>query len=573
LHLPLMTRLRTSVFTAAAVLSWTIPAGADVDSGSYLAARQAGIEGNYSAAASYFHNALIADPNNQALLEQTTTAFLGTGQVATAAELGLDLIDTGAESQIANIATMAHYAKTENWDGIFAQLEAGHEVGPLLDGLVQSWAFFADGQTDRALESFDTVIATPGLTTFGYMHKAIALTMLGDFEAADAIYSLSQENGFQPTRSTVMAHLQVLCRLGEFGRASDLLARVFGSDTAPDVETLREAINAQNVPFLNDFVTDPSEGIAKAFQDLTNVLKDEANASYLLLYAQAARYIAPQNANTHLSAARLLNDLKQHSAAAEIFAQVHPDDDAFQSAEMGRADALRRAGRLDHAIDVLIQLTQENSDSPMIHASLGDIYRQQKNYSDANIAYDASLRGFGEESSVRWWLLYSRGITFERLDMWEEAEADFREALLLNPDNPSVLNYLGYSLVDRGMKFDEALEMIEPAVEARPGNGAIIDSLGWVYFKLGRYEEAVAPLERAAELVPSDPIVSDHLADAYWKVGRFTEARFQWRRALSFEPDEAEAELIRRKLAIGLDAVYAQEGTGSPSVEVANDTH
>jgi len=195
LHLPLMTRLRTSVFTAAAVLSWTIPAGADVDSGSYLAARQAGIEGNYSAAASYFHNALIADPNNQALLEQTTTAFLGTGQVATAAELGLDLIDTGAESQIANIATMAHYAKTENWDGIFAQLEAGHEVGPLLDGLVQSWAFFADGQTDRALESFDTVIATPGLTTFGYMHKAIALTMLGDFEAADAIYSLSQEDG------------------------------------------------------------------------------------------------------------------------------------------------------------------------------------------------------------------------------------------------------------------------------------------------------------------------------------------------------------------------------------------
>jgi len=288
---------------------------------------------------------------------------------------------------------------------------------------------------------------------------------------------------------------------------------------------------------VNDFVTDPSEGIAKAFQDLTNVLKDEANASYLLLYAQAARYIAPQNANTHLSAARLLNDLKQHSAAAEIFAQVHPDDDAFQSAEMGRADALRRAGRLDHAIDVLIQLTQENSDSPMIQ------------------------------------LLYSRGITFERLDMWEEAEADFREALLLNPDNPSVLNYLGYSLVDRGMKFDEALEMIETAVEARPGNGAIIDSLGWVYFKLGRYEEAVAPLERAAELVPSDPIVSDHLADAYWKVGRFTEARFQWRRALSFEPDEAEAELIRRKLAIGLDAVYAQEGTGSPSVEVANDTH
>lgn len=382
----------------------------------------------------------------------------------------------------------------------------------------------------------------PGLRPFGLKHKAVALTLMGDLEGADAIYALPLETGFEPTRASVMAHLQVLCALGEYERASALLTDVFGADAGEEVTLIREAIAAEGVPYLNSYITTPVEAVAQAFQDLAEVLQDEANASYLLLYTQAARYIAPQDASAHIAAARLLNDLEQYSEAAEIFAQVHPKDPAFQSAEMGRADSLRRAGELDRAVEVLRQLTRDVPDEPMVNASLGDLYRQKQDYENANRAYDASLRGFGEGSPVRWWLLYSRGITYERMDMWAEAEADFRASLSLNPGNPSVLNYLGYSLVDRGLKYEEALGMIEQAVAARPNNGAIVDSLGWVYYKLGRYEEAVGPLERAAELEPNDPIVSDHLADAYWKVGRYTEAQFQWRRALSFEPEETTAD-------------------------------
>jgi len=123
-----------------------------------------------------------------------------------------------------------------------------------------------------------------------------------------------------------------------------------------------------------------------------------------------------------------------------------------------------------------------------------------------------------------------------------------------------VLNYLGYSLVEKQEKLEEALEMIERAVEARPDSGYIVDSLGWALYRLGRYEEAVGHMERAAELLPVDPIVNDHLGDVYWAVGRRTEARFQWNRALSFDPEPEEAERIRRKLEVGLDAVLAEEG-------------
>jgi Flp pilus assembly protein TadD len=291
-----------------------------------------------------------------------------------------------------------------------------------------------------------------------------------------------------------------------------------------------------------------------------------------LLYAQAARYIAPHDADTQIATARLLNALGQYDAAAQTFAQVATDDPAFHSAEIGRAEALRLAGRIEQAIEVLSQLTRSHPDLPLSHASLGDIYRQQEHFVDARDAYSAALSGYPEDASIRWWLLYSRGMTSERLDEWDAAEADFRASLALNPGNPSVLNYLGYSLVDRGLKFDEALGMIETAVAARPDSGAIVDSLAWVYYKLGHYQEAVAPMERAAELEPNDPILSDHLGDVYWMVGRDVEARFQWRRALSFEPEQAEADRIRHKLSVGLDAVYAEEGViPAAAVEIAND--
>ena len=564
------TALRLTV--CAATLALAMPAAADQNAGAYLAARQAAISGDYDAAALYFRDALLADANNTALMEQTLAAYLGVGQVESAAGIARPFINAGGESQIANIALMAQAARAEDWDAIFDLIEAGHEVGPLLDGLAQAWAYLGKGDTVHAMMRFDEVIDTPGLRGFGQQHKALALAMLGDLDGASAIYDLPPNIGIIPTRGSVVAHLQILAQLGDFERAGDMIERAFGEDPDPELAALRSAITAGEVPDLSRAVATPGHGISYAFKGLSDILQGETNESYLLLFAQAARYITPLDADAQIATARLLNALGQYDAAAQTFAQVATDDPAFHSAEIGRAEALRLAGRIEQAIEVLSQLTRSHPDLPLSHASLGDIYRQQEHFVDARDAYSAALSGYPEDASIRWWLLYSRGMTSERLDEWDAAEADFRASLALNPGNPSVLNYLGYSLVDRGLKFDEALGMIETAVAARPDSGAIVDSLAWVYYKLGRYQEAVAPMERAAELEPNDPILSDHLGDVYWMVGRDVEARFQWRRALSFEPEQAEADRIRHKLSVGLDAVYADEGvTPAAAVEVAND--
>jgi tetratricopeptide (TPR) repeat protein len=216
---------------------------------------------------------------------------------------------------------------------------------------------------------------------------------------------------------------------------------------------------------------------------------------------------------------------------------------------------------------VLTALTRSHPDLGQVHATLGDTLRVMRRDAEANAAYTRALDLYPAGDPALWYLHYVRGITFYRLDNWPQAEADFRSSLSLSPDRPQVLNFLGYSLVERGERLDEALGMIERAVALDSQNGAIVDSLGWALFRLGRYQEAVVHLEAAASLLPTDPVINDHLGDVYWAVGRQREAQFQWSRALSFGPEEAEAQRIARKLEVGLDAVLAAEG--APPLQVA----
>ena len=194
-----------------------------------------------------------------------------------------------------------------------------------------------------------------------------------------------------------------------------------------------------------------------------------------------------------------------------------------------------------------------------VHEALGDVLRREERYAEAADSYTAVIDRIDEATRGDWRSYYVRGIAYERIGDWDKAEADFRKSLELQPDQPLVLNYLGYSLVEMNMKIDEAKDMIERAVAGDPDNGFITDSLGWVLYRIGQYEDAVPHMERAVELMPSDPVINDHLGDVLWKVGRQTEAVFQWKRALSFEPEEEDAERIRRKLDVGLDVVLDEE--------------
>lgn len=545
-----------------------LPALAEVDPGAYLAARAAGLSGDFAASAVWFTKALEAAPDNQALLANALTAFMGLGDFDSAFALADQIMNAGFNLQLANMVHAADAALRDDWDALIADLDNARSVGPLVDGLSRAWALVGKGQMTDALTAFDIVTEAQGLRAFGLYHKALALASVGDFEGADAILSMPRDQGFQRTRRAVMAHIEVLSQLDRNPDALALLDEAFGNDLDPGLSDLRNRLVAGTpIPF--SFVTDARTGLAEVYFTVAGSLFGETDNTAVLMYAQTALAINPDHVDAMLIAAQALDRLGQFDLANATYARVPADNPAFYAAELGRADVLRRANAQEAAIEVLTQLARTHPDLPIIQAKLGDLYRRLDRMTEANTAYSRALDLFAQDDPTTWFVHYTRGITLHRLGDWDAAEADFRRALELNPGQAQVLNYLGYSMVERGENLDEALTMIRDAVIAEPQNGAIVDSLGWVYFRLGRYPEAVVQLERAAGLEPVDAEINDHLGDAYWAVGRKLEAQFQWHRALSLNPDSDKSDRIRRKIEVGLDTVLAEEGA-SP-ITVAQD--
>lgn len=557
---------RVAAFSA--LLSAGLPAHAQSDPGSYLAARQAALSNDFAEAARYFTQSLISDPQNPNLMENALAAYVMLGQMAQAIPVAQAMTDAGVESQLAHLVSTAHAAQRGDWQAIFEALEANQTVSPLVDGLNQSWAAMGLGNMDQALASFDEVMEGDGMRSYGAYHKALALASVGDFEGANDILSDLNANGRVFSARAALAQAQILSQLDRNADAREMLQAIFGTTVDPGVSDMQARLDAgETLPYT--LVNSPQEGISEVAYMIAGLLQGEARHSYTLQYARVAQYLYPDSTDAILLSASLLNDMQRYQLAADTFAMVPATDLSFPTSELGRIDALRQIDQDDAAIEVARALTRSHPELPFAHAKLADTLRSTSQFDEAFAAYTTALELYDPRDPVRWRVLYTRAITAHAQDNWPTAEADFRAALELRPDQPQVLNYLGYSLVERGEKLDEALQMIETAVAGQPDNGAIVDSLGWVLFQLGRYEESVVHMERAASLEAVDPIVNDHLGDVYWAVGRQIEAAFQWNRALSFDPDDELATRIRLKLEIGLDAVLEAEGTSL--MQLAND--
>lgn len=561
--------MKHAVRTAALAIALAGPAAvmADGVSGPFLAG-QAALENNdLEAIAWYFTRVVTNDPLNGEAIENAMVGRIGTGDVKTSVALARRLEALSPDNSIAAMVLAADLAARGDWAELADRIETspGSAGGPLVDGLAAAWAQAGQGNMQAALEGFDKVAGSEPLGDFGRFHKSLALSMVGDLEGAEAIIS---ENDLPQTKHTTLAHAMALAGLDRQDDALAVLDAYLTLDGSPDVQDLRNRIaSGEAVPAA--LVATPTEGMAEAFYGVGRALLGEADDMFVLLYARLSQHLTPSSADAILLSASVLEEMEQYELATQAYDRISSDSPAYFAAELGRAETMRLSGSEEAAVEVLTQLGEAYPDIPVVHANLGDLLRRMQRFDEASQAYDRALALFAGDEQGLWFYHYTRGITHEREDRWELAEADFRKALELNPDQPQVLNYLGYSYVEMQVNLDEALEMIEKAVELRPRDGYIADSLGWVYYRLGRYPEALNWMEKAVELLPIDPIINDHLGDVYWAVDREREARFQWNRAMSFEPEEEDADRIRRKLQVGLDVVLEEEGAAP--LPIAND--
>jgi Flp pilus assembly protein TadD len=301
-------------------------------------------------------------------------------------------------------------------------------------------------------------------------------------------------------------------------------------------------------------VKNAEEGAAEVLYGLgTLVSQQQGGEVDALIYLRLALYLTPQNALAIMSLGELYERIKQNEQAIDVYETVPASDPLRTTAEIQTAQILEAMGRPDDATKHLQRIVDENPSSDDALSALGNLQRAHKRYGEAIETYSRVLAKAADPQKANWPIYYFRGISYERERKWPQAQADLMQALALFPDQPLVLNYLGYSWVDQGMNLEEAFNMLQRAVELRPNDGYIVDSLGWANYKLGRIEEAVKQLERAIDLKPSDPVINDHLGDAYWRAGRKLEAHFQWNHARDLGPEPEDKDKILRKIEHGLD--------------------
>ena len=523
--------------------------------GEYLAGRHAQETRDYATAAEFFEEALKQDPGSAELISRTFLMEASEGRFDRARALAEKELKLDPTDAIAELILLIDRLKAGDKAGALARAEAlpAEGVHRLLGPLARAWTRMATGDlvgADAALRQLDKF---NGVAPLEYYQLGLLYDFAGQPDKAEENFKKTLEVTGQLNWRLTDAIANFYARHGRADEA-DALYHKFIKDNSGS-ELAESVLPGEPVEAPAPLIRTAEQGLAEALFDLASVVNQPETIDLALVYVRSALELSPHLALAQLLLSDVLSAQNKPEESLAILAQIPPTSLYSWSARLRVAADLEMLGRDEEAIAQLKDLSAEAPTRAGAEMQLGDLLRAKKHFTEAVEAYDEAIRRLQAAGMPeRWSLYYSRGIARERSGQWKESETDLLHALELKPDQPLVLNYLGYSWIDRGENLDRGLKMIEKAVELRPEDGYIVDSLGWAHYRLGDYPSAVQYLEKAIELVPEDPTINDHLGDAYWQSGRPNEARFQWRRALQFGPEADDIKPIEAKLDRGLEA-------------------
>jgi tetratricopeptide (TPR) repeat protein len=511
--------------------------------GNYLAGRYALSEGDSQTAANDLLKAVTQNPGDPELTLQAFVATLDAGRPE-AVKLARQLPD----SQVAQLVLADVDIKAGRWQAAEQRFHGLPRQGltQLLQPLLVAWAQQGDGRTDTALSTLRPYIDNPRFRSIFALHAAMIADLGNRKDDAARLYRTAETDMSQPNVRMAQILASWEARSNQPGEAQRILASL--PTVAPDL--------AIAMPGLMDSVTKrpvsrASEGVAEAYFTFAALLQAQDANDFSLIMLRLALDLRPDFAAARLLAANVLENEHHPQIALRTLNEVPATDPLIGIVQLRRASLVDRLGRSDDAMHDLERMARDYPDSALPDEQRGDILRIKQRFPDAVTAYDRAIARVSHPTASDWILFYDRGVAEERSHLWQKAEADFHRALELSPDQPFVLNYLGYSWADMGHHLGEARQMIQRAAERRPNDGAITDSLGWVMFRQGDAKQAVTTLERAVELEPEDATINGHLGDAYWAAGRKVEAQYQWRRALTLNPAPDDAAKLEAKLNTG----------------------
>jgi tetratricopeptide (TPR) repeat protein len=522
--------------------------------GGYLAARYAQQVYDYTDAAAFIDKALAADPNNYNLVRRAFALRVSEGRVDEAAPLARRIVAKEGMGGLAGLVTVEQslkrgdYAQAAKEAAEIPREGAQHFAVPLL----LAWSDAGRGQAALAMKDLAPIGAIRGFEPLKDLHETLIEDVDGQTAKAAADYRKLIARQTPPTIRAAELAGNFYERHHDATAARAIYEQIAPLDDSDVARLGLERLKSGAVPAPE--VASARDGAAEALFDLATLLNQRATYDASLIYARLALDLKPDFALGLLLAGELREQQDREADALAIYERIKRDSPFFWTGRLRMAMTLDTLSRTDEAKKQLEAMAAEQPSRPAPLIELGDIERGHSRFAAAASAYSRAIARIAHPGTEDWRVFYSRGISYERSGQWPRAEADLKRALALEPDQPLVLNYLGYTWIDKGQNVSEAMKMVQRAVDLRPDDGYIVDSLGWAYFRLGEYGRATETLERAIELLPEDPTINDHLGDAYWRTGRRVEARYQWKRALQFKPEADEIKTIEAKLEHGLGA-------------------
>lgn len=515
----------------------------------YLVARFARQSGDFDSASEYLTRALQQDPENPDIIAQLLTLQVVKGEMTTALATASQLKGNNSADPLANLLLVIDTIKHENYTKAEERLSSSFDTatGQLWLPLVEAWVDVAQGKLKKPLTVEELPVSVGRASSIIQYHLALINAKAGFTDEAAKDFLASVEDPEHPAERIMESLVQFYEKNGKPAILTDHVNSYLGT-----------ARGKQHV--MESAVATPIDGVAEVLFTMGDVMQAAGIVNDAALYFQLARYLRPDFYLATYSLAEVLASANHHRASSAMLASIPQASRFYSRARLQQAVNLGQQDKNDEALKILATLAGEKTSAPEPWAARGDILRKQKRYLEATIAYSEAIKRGGGNKAEFWPVYFSRGACFDELGRWSDAKSDFNKALELKPDQPDVLNYLGYSLLVRGEKIEAAKGMLEKALSQRPQDPHIIDSMGWALYLLGEYENALPYLERAAELMPGDVTVNDHLGDVYWRLDRKQEARFQWERALTFKPGDKEASAIQKKIAGGMAPAEKRAG-------------
>ena len=573
-HVPMICvpMIRASLISAVLAVVCGFPAQAAVQGGvsgvfaDYLVGHVAAAMGDYDVAAQSFMAVLAHDPHNIHALNEGFEVLALSGGADTLRVAKMLPHNGLAMMEVANQALIAG-----QWDQAARDYAKLPNLGPfpLLRPVLQAWCDAGAGRNLAAIHELQQAANGSSLAGIYLLQAAFIADRAGRMADAAELYRVAQNQSSQVSLRFALAQASFLARSGQVntarGMLTDLLAgvpqdsmalpRLLAGVSKPLVATPRDgvaefllavAIELNNGANANGSGNDSGNDSAGNVNQSANA---QAGMELSQVFLQMAVTLRPDLTDARLVAAQEDQRAGRFAQARDILAPVAADDALDPQVRLVRAMVLDQLGETDQALALLQGLAKDYPDHAEAFEVMGDIDRERGRSADAVAAYDQALERRGQLGPQDWALLFDRAVASQDSGNWPAAEADLQHALRLAPDQPSLLNYLGYSWADQNRNLPEARELLERAVKLSPGDGAILDSLGWVEFRQGDVKDAVRTLETAVQMDPEDPDVNTHLGDAYEAVGRHLEARYQWQFALSLDPSAVAAARLRAKLA------------------------